>query len=177
MKKIYLGIKSVIMWMWLKVKYRASVNMSLINSIKGKLLIDITKGGKLSVGRFLMTSGPCYIKLGEQGKLEIGNKCFMNHNVSITCNDSILIGDDCNIANNVVIVDHDHKIGNNGVESGLVGEPVKIGNNVWIGANATILKGVNIGDNSIIAAGAVVNDDVPQGELWGGVPARKIKNL
>ena len=168
MKKIYLGIKSVIMWMWFKVKYRASVNMSLINSIKGKLLIDITKGGKLSIGSFLMTSGPCYIKLGEQGKLEIGNKCFMNHNVSITCNDSILIGDDCNIANNVVIVDHNHKMTHEGILGETFACPVKIGDKCWIGANCTITAGTEIGDGAAIAAGAVVKGRIPSHELWGG---------
>lgn len=89
------------MWMWLKVKYRASVNMSLINSIKGKLLIDITKGGKLSIGSFLMTSGPCYIKLGEQGKLEIGDKCWIGANCTITAGTEI--GDGAAIAAGAVV--------------------------------------------------------------------------
>ena len=83
----------------------------------------------------------------------------------------------CNIANNVVIVDHNHKIGNNGVIDGLDCSPIKIGDNVWIGANVTILKGISIGNGSIIAAGAVVNTNIPSCEIWGGVPARKIKNI
>lgn len=54
-------------------------------------------------------------------------------------------------------------------------QPVHIGNHVWVGMNATIMKGVTIGDNAIIAAGALVTKDVPAGEIWGGVPARFIK--
>jgi len=54
---------------------------------------------------------------------------------------------------------------------------VHSGNNVWIGANTVILRGVSIGDGAVIAAGAVVNHDVPSYEIWGGVPARKIRNL
>lgn len=55
--------------------------------------------------------------------------------------------------------------------------PVIIGDDVWVGANATILPGVTVGNYSVIAAGAVVNRDVPSGALVGGVPARIIKRL
>lgn len=54
---------------------------------------------------------------------------------------------------------------------------VFIGDNVWIGAGCVLLPGCKIGDNAIVAAGSVVSGEVPAGELWGGVPARKIKNL
>lgn len=55
--------------------------------------------------------------------------------------------------------------------------PVVIGNGVWIGANVTILGGVNIGDGAVVAAGAVVTKDVPAKTLVGGVPAKVIKQL
>lgn len=177
MKKIYLGLKSVIIWLWIKVRYGAAIKLGFINSIKGKLLIDITKGGKLNIGSFLMTSDPCYLKIGQCGTLVIGNNCFMNHNVSITCNDSIEIGDDCNIANNVVIVDHNHKMTHEGVLGGTVSKAVKIGDQCWIGANCTITAGTEIGDGAAIAAGAVVTGTVPSHELWGGVPAKKIRSI
>ncbi len=56
-------------------------------------------------------------------------------------------------------------------------QPIKIGNNVWIGANSTILPGVTIGDGAIIAAGAVVSKDVPENAVVGGVPAKIIKYI
>ena len=177
MKKIYLCIKSLTIWLWMKVRYGAAIKLSLINSIKGKLFIDITKGGKLNIGSFLMTCNPCYLKIGQYGTLIIGNNCFMNHNVSITCNDSIEIGDDCNIANNVVIVDHNHKMTHEGVLGETVSKTVKIGNRCWIGANCTITAGTEIGNGAAIAAGAVVTGAVPSHELWGGIPAKKIKKL
>ena len=55
--------------------------------------------------------------------------------------------------------------------------PIVLGRNVWIGSNATILQGVTIGDNSVVAAGAVVTKDVPADTIVGGVPARVIKHI
>lgn len=101
----------------------------------------------------------------------------MNHNCSITCADRIVIGNNVIMANNVVIVDHDHKLAHKGIVDGLTSSLVVIGDNVWIGANAVILKSVTIGEGAVIAAGAVVNCDVPAHEIWGGIPARKIKKL
>jgi maltose O-acetyltransferase len=54
---------------------------------------------------------------------------------------------------------------------------VTVGNNVWVGANCVLLPGITIGDNSLIAAGSVVSRDVPPNEIWGGVPARKLKDV
>ncbi len=93
------------------------------------------------------------------GDLQIGHNCFFNRNVSITCLDKITIGDYVTVANNVVIVDHDHDFhtGRNHYTTA----PVTIDDNVWIGANCVILKGVHIGENAVIAAGSVVFKDVP----------------
>lgn len=74
----------------------------------------------------------------------------------------------------MVIVDHNHKIGSNGLKEGFTFKEITIGKNVWIGANSTVLQGVSIGDGAVIAAGAVVTKDVPSYEIWG-VPARFIK--
>lgn len=54
---------------------------------------------------------------------------------------------------------------------------VTVGTNVWVGANCVLLPGVTIGDNALIAAGSVVSHDVPANEIWGGVPARKLKDI
>lgn len=71
------------------------------------------------------------------------------------------------LANNLVIVDHDHKCPSSGITGGLVSNEINIGNNVWCGANATILKGVHIGDGAVIATGTVVNKDVPAHTVIG----------
>lgn len=176
-KRLFLTMKSLWIYVRLHIRYGKNIEMSAVNSIKGKFIVELFLKSSLRVGTFLMCAGPCYIKYTEKAQCKIGKKVFVNHNCSITCVKEITIGDYCNIANNVVIVDHDHRVGEYGVEEGLESTPVHIGNNVWIGANAVILRGVSIGDGAIIAAGAVVNHDVPSYEIWGGVPARKIRNL
>lgn len=76
--------------------------------------------------------------------MKIEDHVFLNQNVSITCMDEISIGSGSIIANNVVMVDHDHDMKN----GGFVKAPINIGEKVWIGANAVILKGVTIGNGS-----------------------------
>lgn len=177
MRKLYIYMRSVILAVILKVIYYHKIKLSFFNSFRGKISIHLEKNSNLFIGRFLMTQGPLYIKALSDSKIKIGHNVFFNHNCSITCLDEVLIGNRCNIANNVIIVDHDHKYDKNGVITGYNCNRVKIGNNVWIGANSVILKGVEIGDGAIVAAGAVVNSNIPPHELWGGVPAVKIKRL
>ncbi len=120
-------------------------------------------------GEFRIYTG-CNISINENATLILGNS-YSNFNLNLACFERIEIGDGVEISENVTIRDSDnHSI--NGQE---ISKPVKIGNHVWIGINATILKGVTIGDGAIIAAGALVTRDVPAGALAGGVPATVIK--
>lgn len=147
--------------------------MDIVNSIKGSLRIELFRNARCSVGKFLMTAGPFYVKCTENAELIIGDNCFFNHNCSLTSAEHIEIGNNCMFANNLVVVDHDHDRENGIISEKLKAAPVKIGNNVWCGANVTILKGVTIGDGAIIAAGAVVTRDVEAHTVAAGVPARK----
>ncbi|MFR0541196.1 acyltransferase [Lactobacillus delbrueckii] len=172
MKKILLGIRTLIFFVVTKVKYRKKVQLHTINSIRGKIILDLGQDTKLSIGSFLMSQGPLYIKAVGKGKIDIGNNNFFNHNVSITAAKAIIIGDGVDIGNNVVIVDHDHVMNDKGVTGELKSSLVKIDNYVWIGANSVITKGVHIGEGSIVAAGAVVTKDVPAHSIVAGVPAK-----
>ena len=78
-------------------------------------------------------------------------------------------------ANNIVIIDHDHVIGGNGVTGELTARPVIIEDRVWCGANVTITKGVHIGAGAVIAAGAVVTRDIQENTVVAGVPAKRIR--
>lgn len=113
-----------------------------------------------------------YIRVLNGGEL-ILNEGFINENVQITCASSIIIGKGCVIAKDVIIRDYDaHTIDDPYFK---IKKPIKIGNHVWIGNRAMILKGVSIGDGAIIAAGSVVTKDVPAYSLVGGIPAKVIK--
>ena len=113
--------------------------------------------------------------------ISIGNRTATSNNVSIIANQSIAIGSDCIIGDNVMIIDSDfHEIDPvqrlNSTGKGQC-SPVSISNNVWLGSRVMVLKGVQIGDNSIIAPGAIVTKSVPENALAGGVPAKVIRSL
>lgn len=174
MKKVIIGCKSVFTYMKYKILYGSRIQMAKINSLKGRIEIDLFSDAKCRIGNFLMTAGPFYIKCTDKAEITIGDNCFFNHNCSLTAAENIVIGNQCMFANNFVVVDHDHDRKDGKILKELVSTPVKIGNNVWCGANVTVLKGVTIGDGAVIAAGSVVNRDVAAYSVVAGVPARKI---
>lgn len=173
MGKVFKLIKSIFLFFKLKILFRSKVNISLINSIEGKININLQKKSKLQVGKFLMVRGPLYLRVCETACVKIGNNNFFNHNCSLTSMNNIVIGNNCMFGNNLVIVDHNH-ISSNCHTNEYQTESIEIGNNVWVGANCSILKGVKIGDGAVIAANSVVNKNVPENEMWGGCPAKKI---
>ena len=154
-------------------------------SLYGNLIMGITQvrgsrketrmlleeGAKMNVkDTFTMYAGS-YIRVVKGGML-ILHGGFINENVQITCGATIEIGKGCAIGRDVVIRSYDgHTIKRAGYN---ISEPIKIGNHVWIGQGAQILKGITIGDGAIIAAGAVVTKDVAPYTCVGGIPAKPI---
>lgn len=113
----------------------------------------------------------CIIQTGKPGaKIRIGNHCGFS-GCSIVADKEIIIGDYSTFGANAIIGDRDDH------QEIYASEPktIHIGSHVWVGMNAIIMKGVTIGDNSIVAAGALVTKDIPANEIWGGVPAHFIK--
>lgn len=172
--KFYIGLISALKILGAKIHTRRKFHATWINAIRGPFKLEITGTGCIEVGKFLMSRGPLYLKSVSDGKLLIGDNVFFNHNCSITCSESITIGNHCMFANNLVIVDHDHEIGECGVTGALVSKPIVIEDRVWCGANVTIIKGVHIGAGAVIAAGAVVTRDVPERAVVAGVPGKVI---
>lgn len=108
--------------------------------------------------------------------LQIGNNVFINQGCHFMDMGGITIGNDVMIGPKVTLVSAGHPISPADRRS-ITTAPIVIGNNVWIGAAATVLQGVTIGDDAVVAAGAVVSRDVPEGTMVAGVPARVIKHL
>lgn len=117
---------------------------------------------------------PLYINYGKHTK--IGKNVFINFNCTFLDMGGITIEDGVLIAPNVSILSEGHPV-SSGMRSSLVPKPIHIKRNVWIGAGATILQGVTIGENAIVAAGAVVSEDVPDSVVVGGIPAKIIKDI
>lgn len=113
----------------------------------------------------------------EKSKIIIGKNTTIGYHNFIFSSESIEIGDDCLIAPFVYIVDSDHQARRNMKinEQNNLTAPIKIGNDVWIASNVTILKGVQIGDGAVIAANSVVNRDVEPYTIVGGSPAKYIR--
>lgn len=108
------------------------------------------------------------------GDIYIGS-AFVNRNCLIVSRKQIYIGKRVTIGPNVCIYDHDHDSKNESLGDHFISKCICIDDDVWIGANAVILKGVHIGKGAVIAAGAVVVSDVPAATIAKGVPAKIAK--
>jgi acetyltransferase-like isoleucine patch superfamily enzyme len=111
------------------------------------------------------------LSVGSAAKLAIGNKSYITDGSKIFAQNSITIGQNCAISFGVTIMDDD----GHGFGLPPYSAPIVIEDDVWIGCNVTILKGVTIGRGSVVAAGAVVTKSCPPHSLIGGVPARLIR--
>jgi acetyltransferase-like isoleucine patch superfamily enzyme len=156
-------------------------------------------------GRRLTLAGLCFIgprvtlQIGKTARIELGRWSWLGHGTKIRCHEGVVsigaktvlgqectisafqhvsIGRECVIADRVMLIDFDH--GMVEVErpirlQGIYKRDTRIGNNVWIGYGACILRGVTVGDNAVIGTCAVVTKDVPANAVVGGVPARIIR--
>lgn len=110
------------------------------------------------------------------GPITVGSGCSFNRDSYVRAN--VHIGNNCNIGAFAKLITDTHEIGGPTRRAGQWSFPeIRIGNGVFIGANVTILGGVTVGNSAVIAAGSLVNKDVPANTVYGGVPARKIRDL
>ena len=108
--------------------------------------------------------------------IHLGKNVFINSGCRFQDQGGIYIGNNVLIGHNIVLATLNHEE-NPQKRGNLIPSPIKIGNDVWIGSNATILPGVTIGDGAIIAGGAVVTKDVGENTIVGGVPAKYIRDI
>lgn len=117
---------------------------------------------------------PFYTDFGKN--ITVGKNVFINACCHFQDQGGITLGDNCLVGHNVVFATLNHGFAPEERQS-MLSAPIVVGRNVWIGSNSTILQGVTIGDNSIIAAGSVVTKDVPANAIVAGVPARFIRSI
>jgi acetyltransferase-like isoleucine patch superfamily enzyme len=142
-----------------------------------RVVIQIGRKGRVKLGRWTWLGHGTKVRCHE-GRVSIGAKSVLGQECTISAYQHVSIGRECVIADRVMLIDFDH--GAAEVErpvrlQGIYKRDVRVGNNVWIGYGACILRGVTIGDNAIVGTSAVVTRDVPANAVVGGVPARIIR--
>ena len=124
----------------------------------------------------IVITAPFYCDYGFN--ISVGKNFYINHNCTILDGGNVEFGDNVFIAPNCVFSTAGHAIDAEQRGKGLeIALPIKVGNNVWFGANVSVLPGVTIGDNTIIGAGSVVNKDIPSGVIAVGNPCRVIREI
>ena len=149
---------------------------------KGTILthIKVTWPHKVKLGNSCKLEHGVYFKF--DGYWEKGPSIIIGDNVFIGCGcefnitSRITVGNDCLLGSGSRFIDHDHgfALGTLMRDQESTDRPITIGDDVWIGVNVIVLKGVQIGTGAIIAAGAIVTKSVPAYEIWGGLPAKKM---
>jgi acetyltransferase-like isoleucine patch superfamily enzyme len=141
------------------------------------LELEIGEKGRVDFGRFVWIGDKTKIRCHE-GRVEIGDKTVIGQECTISAYQHVRIGRQCVIADRAMFIDFDHGV----VEverpirlQGIYKRDVVVGSNVWIGYGACVLRGVSVGDNSIVGTNSVVTKDVPANAVVAGIPARIIR--
>lgn len=148
---------------WTKLLHIRNFSAPLVCLVSPHSEITMDNGAELRIGRHFKMRDGAKIKVRKGGKCVIGDNTSINSNNMIICHENIEIGANCQFSPNVQVYDHDHDFRDaDGIGAmKYKTSPVKIGNNVWIGANTVILRGTNIGDNCVIGAGSVIKGIFP----------------
>ena len=141
------------------------------------LQIQIARGAAVRFGKFCWIGDGTKIR-SHEGAVEIGAKTVFGQECTISSYRLVRIGEQCVIADRAMFIDFDHgviEVERPIRQQGIYKREVVVGSNCWIGYNACFLRGVRVGDNSIVGTNSVVTKDVPANAVVGGVPARVIR--
>ncbi|HEX5308757.1 MAG TPA: acyltransferase [Solirubrobacteraceae bacterium] len=164
-------------WLWLKLRYRGRLQTDGICFFCPNVQLEIGKHATLRIGRWAWVGHGTKIRVHE-GEVSIGAKTVMGQECTVSAYQHVSIGRECIVADRVMLIDFDHGV----VEverpirlQGIYKRDVRVGSNVWIGYGACILRGVTVGNNSVVGTSAVVTKNVPENAVVGGVPARVLR--
>ena len=177
------------------LQYRYSATLSSFFRRSYYRLLGMQIGGGTKIPKMYVT-WPHQIFIGKNCQIErniflkydgvwaegksilIEDNVFIGANCEFNISECIVIGKESMIASGCKFIDHNHstELLPKSQRKGDSCKKITIGQDVWLGANVVVLAGVNIGDGSIVGAGAVVTRSIPSNEIWGGIPARKIKD-
>jgi acetyltransferase-like isoleucine patch superfamily enzyme len=164
-------------WLWLKLRWRGRLQTDGLCFVCRGVKLEIDREATVSLGRWSWLGQGCKIRAHE-GRVSIGAKSVLGQECTISAYQHVSIGRECIVADRVMLIDFDH-----GVveaerpirEQGIYKRDVRVGHNVWIGYGACLLRGVTVGNNSVIGTNSVVNKDVPDDAVVAGIPAHVVR--
>ncbi len=164
-------------WLWLKLRWRGRLVTEGMCFVCPGVRFEIERGAKVRLGRWSWIGHGCKVRVHE-GEVSIGAKSVLGQECTISAFQHVSIGRECIIADRVMLIDFDH--GMVEVErpirlQGIYKRDVNVGHNVWIGYGACLLRGVTVGENSVIGTSTVVTADVPANAVVCGIPGRVIR--
>jgi maltose O-acetyltransferase len=131
-------------------------------------------GYKIGVGTKIV--GPIYI--GRNAELSVGDYCWIGKKFTIHGHGKVCIGNKCDLAPEILLVTGSHEVGEKDRRAGNgISFSISIGNGCWIGVRSTIMGNISIGEGTIVGSCALVNKDIEENMLVGGIPARKLRQL
>ena len=164
-------------WAWLKLRFRGRLQTDGLCFVAPDVQFEIGPEARVHLGRWSWIGHGTKIRAHE-GEVRIGAKSVLGQECTISAFQHVSIGRECVVADRAMFIDFDHGV----VETerairdqGIYKRDVRVGHNVWIGYGASFLRGVTVGDNSVVGTYAVVTKDVPANAVVAGVPARVLR--
>lgn len=177
-KKVFVG-KNTIIHNSINISFGNSVTINNNCYIDGFSSEKIQFGNCVKIGSYSTLSATSHLSKFGKG-LKIGNNSAVGQFTEFGAAGGIEIGNDVIMGSYISFHSENHNFSDNTKlirEQGVISKGIKIGNNVWVGAKVTFLDGCIVGDNSVVAAGAVVNGIYPNNSIIGGIPAKVLKSL
>lgn len=167
----------LVRWAWLRLRFGRRLQTDGICFVCPGVQLEIGRDATLRIGRWAWIGNGSKIRVHE-GQVSIGAKTVMGQECTISAYQHVSIGRECILADRVMLIDFDHGV----VEvdrpirlQGIYKRDVRVGHNVWMGYGTCVLRGVVVGDNSILGTNTVVTKPVPDNAVVGGSPARVIR--
>lgn len=152
-------------FIFLKIRFGSRLKCSFVQSVSFGTKFRIGKGSSVTIGRNLVTDGRCVIDASGGGRIVIGDGVYLNDGAVLSAKDYVEIGSGTLFGPNVKVYDNNHIFTSQGVTFKYKCAPIKVGEKCWLASNAVILKGVSVGNCSVISAGVVLRQSVPEKSL------------
>ena len=162
---------------WLKLRFRGRLRTDGLAFVCPRVTFEIGPDAVVHLGRWSWIGHGTKIRAHE-GEVRIGAKSVLGQECTISAFQHVWIGRECIVADRVMLIDFDHGVVETERpvrEQGIYKRDVHVGNNVWVGYGACFLRGVTVGDNSVVGTYTVVNRDVPADAVVAGVPVHVLR--